>query len=98
MRMGLFPPTGREYIATSIKDLVGYKNLLTDLGLHHPPCQRYKLNAAFFPIATLAHTLGAALDVLGGGGEPRGPTLRQDGQERKRPTPWRTCGWRLRGG
>lgn len=66
-----------------------YKDLLTDLGLHHPPCQRYKLNAAFFSIATLAHTLGAALDILGGGGEPRGQTLCQDGQERKRPTPRR---------
>lgn len=69
-----------------------YKDLLIDLGLHHPPCQEYRRNAAFFAIGMLAHTLARATDLLGGQQEDRGRMTRRDGRERKRPTPRR---WRI---
>lgn len=48
-----------------------FKNLLTDLGLHHPPCQEWKRNAAFYGIGLLAGLLATALDVITAGGSAR---------------------------
>jgi hypothetical protein len=72
-----------------------YKDLLEDLGLHHPPCEQHHRNAAFYALGALAHTLGRAVDLIGGRGEDRGNTTRQDGRPRKRPTPSRMRLWRL---
>ena len=72
-----------------------YKDLLEDLGLHHPPCEQHHRNAAFYAPGALAHTLGRAVDLIGGRSEPRGKTTRQDGAPRKRPTPRRMRLWRL---
>lgn len=41
-----------------------FKNLLTDLGLHHPPCQQWQRNSGFYAIAFLAGLVCVALDVL----------------------------------
>lgn len=72
-----------------------YKDLLEDLGLHHPPCEQHHRNAAFYALGALAHTLGRAVDLIGGRGEARGKTTRKDGAPRKRPTPRRMRLWRL---
>jgi len=70
---------------------------LSDLGLHHPPCQELVRNEGFYAAASLAWLLGTAVDRIGGQGEPgRGRTLRRDGQPRRRPTPGRMRLWRLR--
>jgi hypothetical protein len=51
---------------------LGYKELLSDLGLHHPPCREHIRNAGFYSLATLAHTLGVAVKLIGGrGDDPR---------------------------
>jgi hypothetical protein len=42
----------------------GFKNLLTDLGLHHPPCQQWRRNAGFYAIGMLAGLIAMACDVL----------------------------------
>ena len=44
---------------------LGYQELLTDLGLHHPPCQEIVRNSGFYALATLAHTLGMAVKLIG---------------------------------
>lgn len=43
-----------------------FKNLLTDLGLHHPPCQQWRRNAGFYAIGALTGLLAVAFDVLTG--------------------------------
>ena len=73
-----------------------FKDGLIDLGLHHPPCREHVRNAGFYAVAALAWLLGLAVDVLGGAGEERGNTRRQDGGERARRTPKRMRLWRLR--
>jgi hypothetical protein len=73
-----------------------FKDGLSDLGLHHPPCRKHVRNAGFYAVGALAWLLGVAVDVLGGAGEERGHTRRQDGGERARPTPKRMRLWRLR--
>ncbi len=74
-----------------------YQDLLSDLNLHHPPCQEIVRNAGFYAVATLAHTLGVAVDLLGRKDvSTRGSMTRQDGKRRKRPTPRRMRLWRLR--
>lgn len=73
-----------------------YKDALEDLGLHHPPCRAYKRNAGFYGVATLAHTLATAVDLIGGKSPERGSRKRKDGGERKRPLPRRMRLWRLR--
>lgn len=45
---------------------LGYSELLSDLGLHHPPCQEHLRNAGFYAVATLAHTVGMALKLIAG--------------------------------
>lgn len=72
------------------------KDGLSDLGLHHPPCQAHVRNAGFYAVGALAWLLGVAVDVLGGAGEQRGRATRKDGGERARPTPKRMRLWRLR--
>ena len=44
---------------------LGYQELLSDLGPHHPPCREHQRNAGFYSVATLAHTLGAAVKLIG---------------------------------
>ena len=41
-----------------------FKNLLTDLRLHHPPCQEWRRNAGFYAIAFLAGLACVAIDAL----------------------------------
>ncbi len=41
-----------------------FKNFLTDLRLHHPPCQEWQRNAGFYAIAFLAGLACVAIDVL----------------------------------
>ena len=72
-----------------------YKDLLEDLDLHHPPCGELQRNRGFYALAVLAHTLGRAVDALGGRSPQRGQTRRQDGALRQRPTPRRMRLWRL---
>jgi hypothetical protein len=70
---------------------------LSDLGLHHPPCQEHVRNAGFYAAASLAWVLGTAVDAIGGrGAGERGSTVRQDGEARKRPLPSRMRFWHLR--
>lgn len=73
-----------------------YKDLLSDLGLHHPPCQEHVRNAGFYAVASLAHTLGMAVDLIGGKSSERGSLERQDGGELRRAKPRRMRLWRLR--
>ena len=42
-----------------------YKDALIDLGMHHPPCREHIRNAGVYAVATLAHTLGVAVDLIG---------------------------------
>jgi hypothetical protein len=70
---------------------------LSDLGLHHPPCQELVRNEGFYAAASLAWLLGTAVDRIGGAGEEqRGQVVRRDGKPRRRPTPLRMRLWRLR--
>ena len=69
---------------------------LSDLGLHHPPCQEHVRNAGFYAAASLAWVLGTAVDAIGGQGGERGSTVRHDGEARSRPRPMRMRFWRLR--
>jgi hypothetical protein len=70
---------------------------LSDLGLHHPPCQQLVRNEGFYAAASLAWLLATAVDRIGGAGEPgRGQTLRRDGRPRRRRLPLRMRLWRLR--
>ncbi len=73
-----------------------YKDGLSDLGLHHPPCQEHARNSGFFAVAALAWLLATAVDVLGGQSPQRGSETRLDGGQRKRPQPRRMRLWRLR--
>jgi len=73
-----------------------YKDLLSDLGLHHPPCQEHVRNAGFYAVASLAHTLGTAVDLIGGKGADRGSRQRKDGGALRRARPRRMRLWRLR--
>jgi hypothetical protein len=43
-----------------------FKNLLSDLGLHHPPCRSWQRNAGFYAIAMLTGLIAVACDVLTG--------------------------------
>jgi hypothetical protein len=44
---------------------LGYKDLLSDLNLHHPPCREQIRNAGFYAMATLAHTLAMGVKLIG---------------------------------
>jgi len=73
-----------------------FKDALEDLGLHHPPCTEVIRNAGFYAVASLAHTLGRGVDLLGGRCPERGSVRRKDGKRRKRPTPMRMRLWKVR--
>jgi len=75
---------------------IGFKELLDDLGGHHPPCERLAGNRGFYAVATLAHTLGRAVDLIGGNSGERGGARRRDGRRRKRARPRSMRLWRLR--
>jgi len=72
-----------------------YKNLLEDLGLHHPPCQELQKNAGFYALGSMAYNLGLSVEMIGSRGMKRGETKRKDGKARKRPTPRTMRMWRL---
>lgn len=73
-----------------------YKDLLSDLGLHHPPCREHVRNAGFYAVGSLAHTLGAAVDLLGGRSAERGSRAGKEGGVLRRAKPRRMRLWRLR--
>ncbi len=73
-----------------------YQDLLSDLALHHPPCNGIVRNAGFYAVATLAHTLARGVDLIGGQNPERGSTVRNDGAKRRRPKPRAMRLWRLR--
>ena len=73
-----------------------FKDGLSDLGLHHPPCRAHARNAGFYAAGALAWTLGSAVDSVGGASEERGSLARKDGRPRQRATPKRMRLWRLR--
>jgi len=75
---------------------IGYQELLDDLGLHHPPCEKLAGNRGFYAVASLAHTLGRAVDLIGGKSQERGNATRLDGEARQRPRPRSMRLWRLR--
>lgn len=50
-----------------------YQNALSDLGLHHPPCQQHIRNAGFYVLGTLAHTLGMGVELIGARGRQDKP-------------------------
>jgi hypothetical protein len=72
-----------------------YKDLLEDLDLHHPPCQALAANRGYYALASLAHTLARAVDLIGGASPERGSTVRLDGAPRKRPLPASMRLWRI---
>jgi hypothetical protein len=72
-----------------------YKALI-DLGMHRLPCRKHIRNAGFYAVATFAHTLGVAVDLIGGRGAERGSWRRTDGGRRKRAKPRRMRLGRLR--
>lgn len=73
-----------------------FKDGLSDMGLHYPPCQSYRRNAGFYAVGALAWTLAIVVDVIGGQTAERGELTRKDGGMRKRGTPRRMRLWRLR--
>ncbi len=72
-----------------------YKDALSDLGLHHPPCRELVRNKGFYAVASLAYTLGVGVDLVGAATTERGELTRQDGGKRNRPKPLRMRLWRL---
>jgi hypothetical protein len=42
-----------------------YKSLLSDLGLHYPPCREYSRNAGFYALGAIAYTLARGVDLIG---------------------------------
>jgi hypothetical protein len=72
-----------------------YKNLLQDLGLHHPPCRELQRNAGFYALGTLAYTLAMGVEMIGSRGMNRGETKRKDGKKRKRSLPRTMRVWRI---
>ncbi|NQU43745.1 hypothetical protein HQ520_10705 [bacterium] len=81
---------------------LGYQELLSDLNLHHPPCQEHVRNAGFYALATLAHTLGVGVKLFGARADDharreRIKAKREDVPERIRVKPRRAMRlWRVR--
>jgi hypothetical protein len=67
---------------------LGYQELLSDLGLHHPPCQAHVRNAGFYALATLAHTLGVGVKLIGSRGNRQ--KRREHVKDRQSGVPERT--------
>lgn len=72
-----------------------YKNLLEDLGMHHPPCREHQKNAGFYSLGSLAYTLALGVEMIGSRGMGRGEKKRKDGRDRKRSTPQMMRLWRF---
>lgn len=72
-----------------------YKNLLEDLGMHHPPCQEHQRNAGFYALGSLAYILAMGVEMIGSRGMDRGKKKRKDGKSRKRSTPQMMRLWRF---
>jgi hypothetical protein len=53
-----------------------WKELLSDLGLHHPPCAKAAVNAVFYGTAALALNLAVGVRLIGL--EPEDRRLRRD--------------------
>jgi hypothetical protein len=73
-----------------------YKDALNDLGLHHPPSEKYLRNAGFYAMASLALLLGTAVELIGSKGRSSLSLIRKDATKRRRPTPSKMRLWRLR--
>jgi hypothetical protein len=73
-----------------------YQDLLSDLGLHHPPCQELVRNAGFYAVATLAHTLAKAVDLIGCQDLRAESASRKDGAKPRRARSRRMRLWSLR--
>ena len=43
-----------------------YQEVLSDLDMHHPPCQEHMRNLGYYTLGTFAHTLGVGVKLLGG--------------------------------
>lgn len=82
----------RLYDAKGAMEL-GYQELLSDLGLHHPPCREHMRNAGFYALGTLAHTLGMGVKLIGG----KGDRERESKRTRKGGTPQKVRVKRKRG-
>jgi len=52
-----------------------WKELLSDLGLHHPPCAKAVVNAVFYALAGLAYNLAVAVRQWGFEAQGRGMRL-----------------------
>ncbi len=72
-----------------------YKNILEDLGLHHPPCREHQRNAGFYSLGSMAYTLAVGVEMIGSRGMKRGETKRKDGKKRKRSLPRMMRVWRI---
>jgi len=68
---------------------LNHQELLSDLGLHHPPCQAHIRNAGFYALATLAHTLGVGVKLIGSRAD-RDVTRRERIKNRQDGVPERT--------
>jgi hypothetical protein len=73
-----------------------FKDALSDLDLHHPPCQEHARNAAFYGIGALAHTLGVGLELLGRPAQAAATQAVGQRAARKRRRPRRMRLWRVR--
>jgi len=61
---------------------LSYQDLLADLDLHHPPCQQHIRNNGFYALATLAHTLRAAVKLLGARSDKENRQRERDKEKR----------------
>jgi len=73
-----------------------FKDALSALDLHHPPCQEHARNAAFYGIGALAHTLGIGLELLGRPAPAGATQTAGQSRARKRRPPRRMRLWRVR--
>jgi hypothetical protein len=73
-----------------------FKDALSDLDLHHPPCQEHARNAAFYGIGALAHTLGVGLELLGRPAQEARTKAAGQSDARKTRPPRRMRLWRVR--
>jgi hypothetical protein len=70
-----------------------FKDLLVDLGMHHPPCQQHRRNQGFYTLGALAYVLGHAVDLLG---RKKGNSKTSRGKKTRRKKTSRMRLWRLR--
>jgi hypothetical protein len=70
------------------------KDGLSDLGLHHPPCQQHQRNSGFYALGALAWLLAGAVNIIGGHKRPGARPARRNRNRRRRMARMRL--WRLR--